>query len=229
MEDLRVIADEAQEGVDGYYTSPFMVLKDGPIKKVEDLKGKIVGDRRSGCGGRYRHARRCSRRAGLEDKRDYTVVEARFPNMRALLADKKADLITSVLPFSIDPELVEDRKPAVHGEGCHRAAREFIVWAARDGFLQKNKAAMNDFMEDSAARVALLDGPEEPRRSCWKSRPASSKLPAAAFASWMYTKNDLYRDPNFSPDLDCAAARDRCAAGRSASSKPRWTSRNIPI
>ena len=30
LQDLRVIADEAQEGVDGYYTSPFMVLKDSP-------------------------------------------------------------------------------------------------------------------------------------------------------------------------------------------------------
>ncbi len=56
LEDLRVIADEAQEGVDGYYTSPFMVLKDGPINKVEDLKGKVVGDRRPGRGGRHRHA-----------------------------------------------------------------------------------------------------------------------------------------------------------------------------
>ena len=42
MQDLRVIADEAQEGVDGYYTSPFMVLKDAPINKVEDLKGKVA-------------------------------------------------------------------------------------------------------------------------------------------------------------------------------------------
>jgi NitT/TauT family transport system substrate-binding protein len=56
LQDLRVIADEAQEGVDGYYTSPFMVLKDAPINKVEDLKAGCGHRRRRGC-RRYRHAR----------------------------------------------------------------------------------------------------------------------------------------------------------------------------
>src|SRR5260370_29132833 len=40
MDDLRVISDEFQDGVEGYYSDEFMVRKDGPIKKVEDLKGK---------------------------------------------------------------------------------------------------------------------------------------------------------------------------------------------
>src|SRR4029078_10820466 len=42
LEDLRVISDKAQEGVDVFYTSPYMVLKDGPVKKVEDMKGRIA-------------------------------------------------------------------------------------------------------------------------------------------------------------------------------------------
>src|SRR6266496_3825046 len=42
MSDLRVIADELQDGVDGYYSQEYMVLADGPIKKIEDLKGKVV-------------------------------------------------------------------------------------------------------------------------------------------------------------------------------------------
>src|SRR6516165_6913535 len=42
LQDLRIIADEFQDGADGYYSAQFMVLKDGPIKKIEDLKGKIV-------------------------------------------------------------------------------------------------------------------------------------------------------------------------------------------
>ena len=48
MSDLRVISDEFQDGVPGYYTSEFMVLKDGPIKKVEDLKGKIIATNAAG-------------------------------------------------------------------------------------------------------------------------------------------------------------------------------------
>src|SRR3954454_10592398 len=42
LDDLRVIADEFQDGVTGYATNEWAVLKDGPIQKVEDLKGKIV-------------------------------------------------------------------------------------------------------------------------------------------------------------------------------------------
>src|SRR5436305_1031177 len=38
LTDLRVIADEIQDGASGYFTQPFLVRKDGPINKVEDLK-----------------------------------------------------------------------------------------------------------------------------------------------------------------------------------------------
>ena len=83
----------------------FMVLKDGPIKKVEDLKGKIVATNAVGSAVDIAIARDAASKHGLEDKRDYTVVEAAFPTMQAMLAEKKVDLIPGVLPFSLDPEL----------------------------------------------------------------------------------------------------------------------------
>ena len=42
MKDMRITADEYEDGVDGYLTGEFVVLKDGPIKEVKDLKGKII-------------------------------------------------------------------------------------------------------------------------------------------------------------------------------------------
>ena len=42
MTDLTVIADEIRDGVPGWRTNEFMVLKDGPIKTVADLKGRTV-------------------------------------------------------------------------------------------------------------------------------------------------------------------------------------------
>src|SRR5579862_5380811 len=42
MTDLRVIADEFQDGVEGYYTNKMMVLKESPIRSVENLKGKVL-------------------------------------------------------------------------------------------------------------------------------------------------------------------------------------------
>ena len=42
LDDIRVISDDFQDGVDGYYSNEYDVLKDGPVKKIEDLKGKVV-------------------------------------------------------------------------------------------------------------------------------------------------------------------------------------------
>src|SRR6266481_8869856 len=92
MDDLRVIADEFQDGNAGFYSNEFMVLADGPVKKIEDLKGKAVATNTTGSAVDIA-MRAMLRKHGLEDKRDYTIVEAPFPTMRAMLAEKKVDLV----------------------------------------------------------------------------------------------------------------------------------------
>ena len=37
LDDLRVIADDIEDGKDGYYTTEFLVKKDGPVKAIEDF------------------------------------------------------------------------------------------------------------------------------------------------------------------------------------------------
>jgi sulfonate transport system substrate-binding protein len=75
MDDLRVIADEFQDGVEDYYSDEFMVLKDGPIKKVEDLKGKIVATNAAGSGVDVA-MKAMLHKHGLEQNREYTEIEA---------------------------------------------------------------------------------------------------------------------------------------------------------
>src|SRR5260370_35272656 len=78
MNDLRIIADEFRDGVEGYYSQEDMVLADGPIKKIEDMKGKVVMTNASGSAVDVpMHAR--LRKMGLEDKRDYTCCAPAFP------------------------------------------------------------------------------------------------------------------------------------------------------
>jgi sulfonate transport system substrate-binding protein len=199
LQDLRVIADGVQEGVAGYYTSPYLVLKDGPINKVEDVKGKVVAT--VGAGAAVDIAMRAMlKNSGLEDKRDYSVVEVGFPNMRAMLTERKADLVSVVLPFSINPELVAVSKPLFTVKDAIGHS-QFIVWTARDGFLQKNKPAMIDFMEDSIRALHFLMDPNN-RDQLLDIAARVSKLPASTFSGWMYTRNDLYRDPDMLPDLE---------------------------
>jgi NitT/TauT family transport system substrate-binding protein len=198
MDDLRVISDEFQDGVEGYYTDEFFVLADSPIQKVEDLKGKVIAT--NAVGSAVDIAMRAMlRKHGLEDKRDYTVVEAPFPTMRAMLADKKVDMIPGVTPFSYDPELRKiGRVLFTQKEGI--GTTQMIVWAAHKSFLDKNHAAMVDFMEDVLRIVRWYRDPAN-HQAAVEIAAKLTKRPASAFDSWLLTAKDYYRDPNMMPNL----------------------------
>lgn len=197
LDDLRIIADEFQDGNPGYYSNEFMVAKDGPIKTVDDLKGKVLA---TNVGGSAMDIamRAMLRKHKLEDKRDYTIIEAPFPTMAAMLAQKKADLIPAVLPFSLNPDL---RKSATTLFTTKDAVgiTQFSMWVARKDFIDKNRAALVDFMEDSLRIVRWYLDPanhKEVAAICAKI----TKQPPERFG-WVFTKNDNYRDPSMMPDL----------------------------
>ena len=198
MDDLRVIADEFRDGVEGYYSQEYMVLADGPIKKVEDLKGKVVATNAAGSAVDVA-TRAMLRKFGLEDKRDYTVVEAPFPAMRAMLAEKKVDIVPGVLPFSLDPELRKIATPLFRQSDAI-GVTQMIVWTARKSFTDKNRAAMIDFMEDTLRIVRWYLDPANQKEAA-EIAARVTKQPAERFG-WLFTKSDYYRDPNMIPDLD---------------------------
>jgi sulfonate transport system substrate-binding protein len=203
MDDLRVIADEFQDGVSGYYTNEFFVLADGPVQKIEDLKGKVIAT--NAVGSAVDIAMRAMlRKHGLEDKRDYTVVEAPFPTMRIMLAEKKVDMIPGVTPFSYDPELRKIGKVLfTQKEGV--GTTQMIVWAARKGFIDKNRAAMVDFMEDTLRIIRWYVDPANHKEAVAIAAKLT-KRPEAAFDSWLFNQKDYYRDSNMIPNLDALQA-----------------------
>src|SRR4051794_17377310 len=139
LNDLRVIADEFQDGVPGYFSTEFYVQKDSPIQKIEDLKGKVVGT--NGGGSAVDIAVRAMlKEHGLEDKRDYTMLEGPLPAMPAMLLEKKADLIPGVLPFSLNPKLKSDGRILFHQSDA-LGVTQMIVLTARKSFIDKNRAA----------------------------------------------------------------------------------------
>ncbi len=199
IKDLRVIADEFQNGANGYFSTLYAVLKDSPIKTIEDLKGKVVATNGIGAGvhilmvgGLTKH--------GLVDKRDYTTIEIAFANMRSVLVEKKADLITDTSPFAFTPEMQAVARPLFDArEGFGPAALSF--WTARQGFLEKNHAAVVDLLEDYVRTIR------------WYMDPANHtvavgilakffKQPPETFDSWLFTKKDWYRSLDALPDMD---------------------------
>jgi NitT/TauT family transport system substrate-binding protein len=198
LDDVVVIADEFQDGVPGYYTAEYFVLKDGPIKEVKDLKGKVVATNASGSAVDVA-MRAMLRKHGLEDKRDYTVVEAAFPTMRAMLAEKKVDIIPGVLPFSLDPQLRAIARP-LYKQSDAIGVTQMIVWTARKSFIAKNRPAMVDFMEDMLRIVHWYLDPKN-HDEVAQIAAKITKAPPERFG-WLFTKQDTYRDPNLLPNLE---------------------------
>jgi NitT/TauT family transport system substrate-binding protein len=198
LADLRIIADEIQDGAPGYYSTPYFVRKDSGIEKIEDMKGKVAAT--NGLGSGVDIAMRSAlNRHGLQVTRDYTMIEAPFPAHKAILKEKKADLVVGVLPFSYDPELNEFAKPLFTTQsGIGSIALSF--WAARKGFIDKNRAALVDLMEDYGAVLRWYYDPANHKEAVALTA-GFLKRPPAAFESWLFTNKDFYRDPDGKPDL----------------------------
>lgn len=197
ISDLRVISDEFRDGVPGYFSNQFFVRKDSGIKKIEDLKGKVLATNLIGTGvdiamkaGLKKH--------GLLDKRDYTVIEAPFPAMPAMLNEKKADLVTAVMPFALNPMLNEIGVP-LYNQTEGLGASQFVFWTARQSYIDKNRAALVDCMEDT---IRIVRWYLDPKNHDEAAKIASDllKIPPERFG-WLFTKKDYYRDPDMRPDL----------------------------
>ncbi len=198
MDDIRVISDDFQDGVEGYVSNNYQVLADGPIKKVEDLKGKVVATNAAGSGVDIA-MRAMLRKHGLEANRDYTIIEAPFPGMKSVLIEKKVDLIPAVLPFMLDPELKKNARSLFDTKDAIGRS-QFVMWSARKPFIDAHRAALVDFLEDS---LRILHWYLDPKNHDAAVEIASqlTKQPPERFG-WIFSKNDYYRDPNLMPDLD---------------------------
>jgi len=84
MRDLRIIFDGVQDGAHGYYSNEFMVLKDSPVRQIEDLKGRVLATNAIGTAVDI-GMKAIALRHGLEGRHDFSVIEVSFPNMKSVL------------------------------------------------------------------------------------------------------------------------------------------------
>jgi NitT/TauT family transport system substrate-binding protein len=199
--DLRVIADELQDGVNGYYSNQYLVRNDSGIKTVEDLKGKVLGINAKGSGTDI-PMRAMLRKHNLSDG-DVTIVEAPIPAMPAMLGEKKIDMAALPLPFTADPRV----QAADHPLFLQRDAAgvsPLAFWAARASFIAKHRAALVDFLEDVLRQERwYLDPANHAKAVAIAARVGHQ--PAAYYDKWLYVKagenGDYYRDPNGIPNI----------------------------
>lgn len=199
MTDLRIIADESQDGVAGYYSDEAKVRNDGGITRIEDLKGKVLAT--TGFGAASDIALRAMlTRHGLNPTKDVTIIQAAYANMPAVLKEHKADLVTAIPPFAFDPELLAISHTLYTGKDAMGPTQK-IFWAARKAFLERNRAAVIDFMEDFMRAQRWFLDPAN-RTEALKIVAAFTKRPPAYYDGYVWTKRDYYRDRNGLPNLE---------------------------
>jgi sulfonate transport system substrate-binding protein len=175
----------------------FWVHADGPIKKVEDLKGKRAAVNARG-GGVDASLRKMLKDHGLEDGRDYQIVEVRFSAMLASLEDNRVDMAFLPLPFDLQAE----KNPKFKQLFTMRDAlgeNETVVWGAKAEFIAKNRAAMVDMVEDNIRARAWLADPKN-REAVLKILTKVTKIPEDQYRGWVFTQKDTYRSPDASFD-----------------------------
>lgn len=200
LQDLRVIADGFQDGVGDHFSSRYMVRNDSGIASIEGLKGKVLAT--NVVGGSLDLAMRVMlRKHQMEDKRDYTAIDAEFATMVPMLVEKKIDLAGEVPPWVYDPKMTESAHVLFT---MHDAIgpSQMIVIAARTPFLEKNRAAVVDFFEDEMRGIAWFTDPAN-RAEMLALVARVTKQPAERFAPFIFTeKGDYFRDPHARPNLD---------------------------
>jgi|SRR5579862_6874725 len=199
LADLRIIADIFQDGVGQGFSNTYFVLNDSAVKTIEDMRGKVAAVNVIG-GAVDIGLRTMMQKHGLEAKRDFTLIESAFPNMKAVLFDGKADLIGQVTPFAFDPALLARAKPLFHLKDV-LGSSQLIVMVARTGFIERNRGPLTDFLEDNLRTIAWYRDPAHHDEAV-KSLADFTKTPPAVWASWAFTPVDAYRDPAGKPDLD---------------------------
>jgi sulfonate transport system substrate-binding protein len=198
MDDLRLIGDLYQDGIDGYYANEYLVRADSPIHKVEDLKGKVLAT--NGLGGAVDMAlRKILRDHRLEENRDYQIVEIQFPNMAAALEEKKVDLAGMVMPFALIAKKTGKVRTLFTMKDAMGEAQTTLM-AARQGFIAQHRAVLVDFFEDWQRAMRWYYDPKN-RAEAIRILSNFTKQPPATYQDWLFTKEDYYRNPDVIPNV----------------------------
>ncbi len=198
LDDLRVIADGHRDGVPGYWSGPFYVRADSDIKTVEDLKGRVLATNGIG-GATYFALTKMMHDHGLEEKRDYQVVEVQFPNMLATIAEKKIELGPLPQPYAG----IAERQGSVRALFTTRDAMgetQMTLMTARAPYIAQHRRELVDFFEDFQTGIRWLTDPKNRDRAIALLADFTHQ-PADGFASWLFTKQDNYHDPDARPNV----------------------------
>ncbi|MBI3513694.1 MAG: ABC transporter substrate-binding protein [Proteobacteria bacterium] len=189
--DVRAVADMIQDGEPNHNSDQILVKTASGLDSPAGLKGKRVA---TNAIGSYMDTsvRAMLLKSGLIDKRDYTIVEAAFPTMPAMIEEDKVDAIGTVQPFSTQM-VATGRYKILFRTRDALGRTQAVFLAARGEFLDANRAALMDFFEDHVRALRWFQDPANHAEAI-AIIAAFTKQPPAAL-DYLFSEKDYYRDP----------------------------------
>ncbi len=197
--DIKLIADVFQDGVPGKFSITYAVRADSPVRTVGDLKGKTLATNAIG-GAVDVAARVMLRKNGLDDKRDVTIVEVRFPAMEATLREGKVEAATLTQPFYHAAMARGGIRPLFSMRDA-MGVSQMIFWTARSDFIAQHREALVDFLEDTIRALRWYTDPKN-RDEAVAIVARVTKQKPEDLRPWLLTDQDFYRNPDATPNLE---------------------------
>jgi NitT/TauT family transport system substrate-binding protein len=196
--DLRVVADQIQNGVKGYNAHSFVVRAEDPIKTIRDLKGRTVAT--LGFGSFADFAMRASlKKEGVDPAKDVTVVQVPFLAMEANLREKKVDMVFMVPPF-YQIARAKGGVRVLFTTAETLGPLQVLFLGARGDFLQKNPRRVQAFFDDYYRFLQYVIDPKN-RDEIVEIAAKMQNVPPAGVKRWWMTQEDFYRDPEGLPTV----------------------------
>jgi ABC-type nitrate/sulfonate/bicarbonate transport system substrate-binding protein len=194
----RVVADVVADGVEGFYSENYVVAADGPIKTIEDVRGKRIATNAIGSASDAA-MRTMFRKHGLKDS-DFTTVETNFTNMPAMLDGGKVDLI-GTLPQFLKQLRGNPNKYRVLFTGREAVGpTQAVLWGMRAETIAAHRPVFVDFFEDHIRAVRWFLDPTN-REAALDLLAGVTKLPKEDL-DFAFSKDDFYHSPDARPELD---------------------------
>jgi NitT/TauT family transport system substrate-binding protein len=195
--DVKIVADVLQTGKPGYWSGQYVVLKDGPVKTVADLKGRRVATNAIGSEADST-MRAMFRKNGIKDT-EVTTVEANFANQPAMIEGGKVDMIQLLPQFARPLDESGKYRVLFTADQVHGVS-DGVFWCMRGDVIAAHRAALVDFYTDYMRAMRWFLDP--------KNRAEAIEIAVAVThktkedLDYAFTGKDFYRSPDLMPLVD---------------------------